>query len=72
MPSRIQVRRDIAENWISENPVLALGEIGYETDFVKCKFGDGVSVWTELPMLSKPRSRRKKRQSLLASNQALR
>lgn len=49
MPSRIQVRRDTAENWTSENPVLALGEIGYETDFVKCKFGDGVSVWTELP-----------------------
>ena len=49
MPSRIQVRRDIAANWTSANPVLASGEIGYETDAKKCKFGDGVSVWAELP-----------------------
>lgn len=44
----IKTRRDTAANWSSVNPVLALGEIGIETDTRKIKFGDGTTVWNSL------------------------
>ncbi len=46
MADIIQVRRDTAANWTSTNPVLASGEIGYETDTTRIKVGNGVTVWT--------------------------
>lgn len=45
---RIKVRRDIADNWSSVNPVLLMGEQGYETDTGKMKIGDGVSPWSDI------------------------
>jgi sugar lactone lactonase YvrE len=46
---RIQVRRDTAENWTSINPILADGEIGYETTgFKRMKVGDGRTRWAVL------------------------
>jgi hypothetical protein len=45
---RIQVRRDTASNWNSNNPTLLAGEHGYETDTKKYKIGDGTSTWTAL------------------------
>lgn len=47
--NNIQVRRDTAANWTSVNPVLAAGEMGFETDTNKFKFGNGTSTWTALP-----------------------
>lgn len=44
----IQLRRDMAENWTSINPVLHQGEVGVETDTEKAKLGDGTSAWTDL------------------------
>lgn len=44
----IKTRRDTAANWSSVNPVLALGEIGIETDTRKIKFGDGTTPWNSL------------------------
>lgn len=44
----IQVRRDTAANWASVNPVLAAGEIGYETDTKKKKIGNGTLAWNSL------------------------
>ena len=44
----IQLRKDIAANWTSTNPILALGEKGLETDTLKEKVGDGSTVWTSL------------------------
>jgi len=41
-------RRGDAALWTSVNPVLADGEIGYETDTSKWKFGDGVTAWVSL------------------------
>lgn len=38
-----------AAEWTSNNPLLQLGEIGYETDTHKTKIGDGVTYWTDLP-----------------------
>jgi len=44
----IQLRNDTAANWTSDNPTLALGEMGLETDTQKIKFGDGTTVWNSL------------------------
>jgi hypothetical protein len=44
----IQIRRDTAANWTSVNPTLTQGEMGYETDTGKLKFGDGSTAWTSL------------------------
>ena len=48
MAYRIILRRDGSTNWESQNPVLLLGEPGYETDTGKFKIGDGVSTWSNL------------------------
>ena len=36
----IQVRRDTAANWTSNNPILLAGEIGFESNTYKAKIGD--------------------------------
>jgi hypothetical protein len=46
--ARIQLRRDTAANWITQNPVLGDGEMAIETDTRKFKIGDGTSAWTSL------------------------
>jgi hypothetical protein len=46
--STIKLRRDTAANWTSNNPTLAAGEIGVETDTGKFKIGDGSTAWTSL------------------------
>ena len=50
MPAQvvIQVRRDSGSNWTSTNPVLASGEIGFDTTENSIKIGDGTSTWTAL------------------------
>jgi hypothetical protein len=44
MAVRIQLRRDTAANWTSNNPTLREGEIGIETDTLKMKVGNGSST----------------------------
>lgn len=44
----MQQRRGTASQWTTGNPVLAPGEIGFETDTGKFKIGDGVKTWTAL------------------------
>lgn len=44
-----QDRRGTAALWTSVNPVLAVGEKGYETDTGKFKYGNGSAAWTALP-----------------------
>lgn len=46
---RIQFRRDTSAAWALNNPTLALGEPGYETDTRRWKIGDGNSPWLDLP-----------------------
>jgi len=48
MTSRMQQRRDTAANWTSNNPTLAAGELGLETDTGKIKIGTGSAAWTAL------------------------
>ena len=44
----IQHKRGTSSNWTSSNPILAVGEIGYETDTGKFKIGNGTSTWSAL------------------------
>jgi hypothetical protein len=48
MATRMQQRRGTEAQWTSANPVLAAGEIGFETDTNQFKIGDGVNVWADL------------------------
>ena len=44
----MQQRRGTAAQWTAANPVLAAGEIGFETDNNRFKIGDGVTAWGSL------------------------
>jgi hypothetical protein len=48
MATRMQQRRGTASQWTAGNPVLAAGEIGYETDTNKFKIGNGSDNWLTL------------------------
>ena len=48
MTTRIKLRRDTETNWTYNNPILALGEPGFDTTNNKIKVGDGVNTWTSL------------------------
>ncbi len=44
----MQQRRGTAAQWTAANPILAAGEIGFETDTNKFKMGNGSSAWGSL------------------------
>ncbi len=48
MATRMQQRRGTAAEWTLVNPILAVGEIGYETDTNSFKIGDGLNAWADL------------------------
>ena len=45
----VQLKRDSLEQWQRNNPILRAGEMSYVTDLGKCKIGDGVTHWINLP-----------------------
>jgi hypothetical protein len=45
MAVRMQQRRATALQWLEANPILEPGEIGFETDTVAFKIGDGINTW---------------------------
>ena len=47
------VRHGTAANWVTRNPVLAVGEYGLETNTGLLKIGDGIRAWINLPYLNK-------------------
>ena len=49
MTYTIQLRRDLAADWTSVNPVPHEGEFCWEMDTGKFKIGDGLHPWDELP-----------------------
>lgn len=51
MPT-IQNRRGTASQWATANPVLAAGELGYETDTNRFKIGNGSQNWNSLSYTS--------------------
>lgn len=46
--ARMAQRYDTPSNWATENPVLAAGELGFETTG-RSKLGDGTTAWNALP-----------------------
>lgn len=44
-----RLRRGLASEWTTTNPVLAQGEPGLEEDTGSFKIGDGVKTWSQLP-----------------------
>lgn len=49
MATRMQQRRGTAAQWSSANPILAAGEIGFESDSGEFRIGDGINHWADLP-----------------------
>lgn len=45
----IILRHDTSTLWMTNDPILRLGELGVEDDTHKVKRGDGESKWSELP-----------------------
>lgn len=52
MTTRIKLRRDTATNWGNANPVLALGEAGYDTTNNALRIGDGTTGWNDLTAIA--------------------
>jgi hypothetical protein len=48
MAVQIQFRNDTAANWTSANPILAVGELGLETNTGFFKIGNGSTAWNSL------------------------
>jgi hypothetical protein len=48
MTTRIKLRRDTAANWLTNDPILALGEAGYDTTNNELRVGDGTTAWSLL------------------------
>ena len=49
----MKMRRDTNANWTTANPVLAEGELGFETDTKRFKLGDGTKAWNSLAYYDK-------------------
>lgn len=48
MATKMQQRRGSSTEWANANPILANGEIGFETDTKIIKIGDGTTSWNNL------------------------
>lgn len=48
MATRMQQRRGTASQWTQADPILAAGEIGFESDTGQFKIGDGINHWDDL------------------------
>lgn len=44
----IRLRRDVAADWTTADPTLALAEPGFEEDTNRMKIGDGTTAWSSL------------------------
>ena len=47
--TKILIRKDTSQNWETNNPILASGEIGFDTTCGKHKIGNGQKTWNQLP-----------------------
>ena len=52
MATKLQIRRDYDYKWLTVNPILAEGEIGFVINSNKIKIGDGKHHWQDLPYLA--------------------
>ncbi len=49
MVTKIKLRSGTMAEWTANDPILALGELGFEYDTQRFKIGDGTSAWSALP-----------------------
>ena len=49
MGQRVNHRRDASGTWTSTNPTLQAGELGWESDTLRFKIGNGATNWVNLP-----------------------
>ena len=47
----IQIRSDTSFNWQTINPILEVGEMGFDSDQYSIKVGDGKTKWNDLPFI---------------------
>lgn len=52
MSTTLQLKRETASWWTTNNPTLAAGEPGFESDTKRVKIGDGSTSWTSLDYAS--------------------
>ena len=52
MATLIQFKRGLATSWTTLNPLLKIGEPGFEWDTGKLKIGDGRNHWNDLPYIN--------------------
>jgi hypothetical protein len=52
MRADLLMKRGDSASWAAANPVLKLGEPGYDTSLRLIKMGDGVTPWATLPFLA--------------------
>jgi len=48
MSTKIQIRRGSSADWASNNPVLSIGELGYDVTNNILKIGNGSNTWSTL------------------------
>ena len=49
MAVTIQLKRGTSAAWQKLDPILAVGEPGFEKDTNRLKIGDGIKSWNNLP-----------------------
>lgn len=47
----LSLKMNITNDWTTKNPILMPGEIAYDIDQQRCKVGDGIRCWNELPYI---------------------
>ena len=52
MATTILLKRANSLTWQQANPVLLMGEPGYEKDTGRLKIGDGQTAWNDLPYVA--------------------
>ena len=50
--TKIQIRNGTFQEWYDANPMLAMGEPGFESDTGRFKIGDGINHWNDLLYMS--------------------
>lgn len=50
--TNIQARKGTAADWLTQNPVLASGELGYDLTNKTLKLGDGATTWNNLSSIN--------------------
>lgn len=47
--THILLRRGLLAEWEQKNPILSAGQMGVALDVGRCKIGNGISTWNQLP-----------------------